>query len=100
MTRRSVRGRRQWLRASTVRRWQVASGGVAAGSYRRDGLICWICAPPMDADEPLNGEWRSSIDHVQPRYLGGWHELANLRSQPKRLICRAKAKATTGIEPV
>lgn len=45
----------------------------------RDGLVCWICALPINPDEPLNGEWRWSIDHVQPRSLGGRHELPNLK---------------------
>lgn len=45
----------------------------------RDGSDCWLCLEPVDFDASWNSDWAATLDHVQPRSMGGSHELGNLR---------------------
>lgn len=46
---------------------------------QRDGDNCWRCGHPMDFSEPRNGKKSATIEHVNPKALGGTGALANLR---------------------
>ena len=66
-----VRSSRPWQRA----RQQV---------QRTGGNICWLCGQPIDYELPVSDPMSFTVDHVQPRSLGGAElDPANLRPAHK-----------------
>lgn len=56
--------------------------------YERDGWHCWLCDEAVDAKlRGTHSKWRPSLDHVNPRSLGGGDEDANLKTS--HWICNA-----------
>ena len=45
----------------------------------RDGDLCWLCTEPFDFRPEAKKTRRPTLEHLQPKSLGGTNDLSNLR---------------------
>lgn len=75
---RSAVDRRRQVRVHyRYQKWITAARRYAI--YARDHWTCQLCGEPVDATLAYNDTWAASLDHIQPRSLGGTHHDDNLR---------------------
>lgn len=75
-----------------VRDWITPTRRLAL--YERDRWICWLCLESVDRSLiGTRSPWRPSLDHVEPRSLGGSNDESNLRLAHQWCNCvRSDAK--------
>jgi hypothetical protein len=76
-----------WLRKHLDRRERLQA------VRRRDGDNCWRCHQPMRFGPPYNVGKAATVEHRQPKALGGTWELGNLR------LCHVGCNRHLGANP-
>lgn len=67
------------------------SGRKRLEIYERDRWTCQICGEPLDLEGHWNDPHAPSLDHIQPRSLGGSDNLENLRAAGRHCNMRRGA---------